>query len=77
MAQNTDKPELQLQPVKYSSTVLKLRNKAKELGVSEYDINKCGNSQQCLENIISIKEEEIKKKNQLDDDNYSSMGFNR
>lgn len=67
--------ELNMKPIRYSPEIQELRKRAKSLGITDKEIDECGNNVKCLENKIAEKEAEIErdklKKRQEEESNNS------
>lgn len=53
--------ELNMEPIRYSPEMQELRKRAKSLGITDKEIDECGNNVKCLENKIAEKEAEIER----------------
>lgn len=64
--------ELNMEPIRYSPEIQELRKRAKSLGITDKEIDECGNNVKCLENKIAEKEAEIKKRQEEEINNSYS-----
>ncbi|MCT7547331.1 hypothetical protein N5U18_02420 [Aliarcobacter butzleri] len=63
--------ELNMEPIRYSPEMQELRKRAKSLGITDKEIDECGNNVKCLENKIEEKEAEIRKRQEEINNSYS------
>lgn len=64
--------ELNMEPIRYSPEMQELRKRAKSLGITDKEIDECGNNVKCLENKIAEKEAEIRKRQEEEINNSYS-----
>lgn len=53
--------ELNMEPIRYSLEIQELRKRAKSLGITDEEMDECGNNEECLKNKIAEKEAEIER----------------